>query len=95
MTYRITANRDQWTLNRVITRGSRSKNPGTQTLQPLSYHLTLQEAVSAAQNRILRDLWPDGGVDPADVPEAVSALTRTVEERLRDVRKPAEAGEED
>ena len=73
-TYRITGYQYGWVVNRVRILGPRSKNPGAERLIPLTYHLTLEQAVRAARERVLRDLWSEGGIDPLEVPDAVSRL---------------------
>jgi len=72
--YRITGYEHGWTVNRVRILGPGSKNPGAERLIPLTYHLTMEQAAEACRDRILRNLWPKGGTDPLDTPEAVSRL---------------------
>ena len=72
--FRITTDENQWILSRVRILGQDSKAPGTERLIPLTYHPTLEQAVRAASERVLHDLWPRSGIVPAEVPVAVHRL---------------------
>jgi len=71
-TYRITADTHQWIVNRVLITGADTRTPGRMRLIPLTYHPSLELAVRALCDRVLRDSVPENGWDPSEVPGAVS-----------------------
>ncbi len=67
---------------RVLIQGPRSENPGEERLVPLTYHPTIELALQAVSERVLRDLAPGEGWEPSEVPAAIVTLVPRLREAM-------------
>jgi hypothetical protein len=67
---RITADRQQWIVNQVLT----NQKTGEEYLTPRTYHLTLEYAIHSANELYLRELVGAEGFSPAEGLDALFSL---------------------
>lgn len=86
--YKIGTDGTQWLL--YIETDWIEKKTGKPKKEILGYHTTLEAAVRAAEGRLQRDLWPEGGVGLSELAEALRALSPRLTALLEEARGETE-----